>query len=609
MIYYSDHRFQLSVIFMAHGSVLPQAFTWAFGNAVLAMVLHWFLRSGIIEWHPVLQPTGAQVIWGGYTAVLGFLVVFRNNQAYARFWEGATSVIVVLLMVVVVVVLAAIVVAVVVPLPPPPSPSSLWFNAVSSLMAFCNTNAEMKREVDHFQNLMIRLASLLHCSALQEVCEIEDANLEILDCSNIDQESLYFLEKVHDRCEIIMSWIQRLIMKAHLAHIIIAPPPILSRSFQELSRGVVNLNNVRKIRDIPFPFPYNQVLIAMLAVHWIITPMLAASVVESTAWAGLMCFFVTGCLWAVIYIAKEIDQPFGEDPNDLPMVAMQRDFNRSLLNLMHPRAQMIPVFHHEKERKLTITGRYSGMSFPDSHKGDNASDCSDSHKPPVIKQGRRSVRLDGAEIDPSVVALELIPEEQEQETKADMGNPNARAGGFFRQHSSSSDASSSRRQRMIDAGLPGEWPRQISSASGASSVIASIPRTDADGRRNLNRASGYGMPTSVLGHSEPSESRTASWAAGGFDAQPSEIRCHGCRQAVHADWRYCTTCGHGRPICSCGTILQPETNVCHQCGREANEDSADGDDEPPPEPPHKSKPCCCQEQQDQIEFEDSGMFV
>merc|ERR1712050_334814 len=45
-----------------------------------------------------------------------------------------------------------------------------------------------------------------------------------------------------------------------------------------------------------------------------------------------------------MYIAIEIDQPFGDDYNDLPVKGMQKDFNRSLLQLLHPMAQMPPVY-------------------------------------------------------------------------------------------------------------------------------------------------------------------------------------------------------------------------------------------------------------------------
>lgn len=336
MIDYSDHNYVLGIVCQRTGSVLPQALVWALSNALFAGIAHWaisyisaYMEQNLDDFKG--QMDGVTTIWSGYTAVLGFLIVFRNNQAYSRFWEGATLV---------------------------NQTRGEWFNAVSSLIAFCDMSEARKTEVEHFQALLVRLASLLHCSALQEVCEIEDASLEILDPTGLEQESMAFLEIAHDRCEIIMQWLQRLIMVAHKDNVLIAPPPILSRSFQELSRGVVNLNNVRKIRDIPFPFPYNQVLVCMLAVHWIVTPLIAAFYVSSIWWACAICFFVTGGLWCVIYIAKEIDQPFGEDPNDLPMVEMQRDFNRSLSNLMEPLAQRIPDFVHDKTRQLKITGRY-----------------------------------------------------------------------------------------------------------------------------------------------------------------------------------------------------------------------------------------------------------
>ena len=33
--------------------------------------------------------SGLDSIWSGYTFILGFLIVFRSNQAYSRFWESA----------------------------------------------------------------------------------------------------------------------------------------------------------------------------------------------------------------------------------------------------------------------------------------------------------------------------------------------------------------------------------------------------------------------------------------------------------------------------------------------------------------------------------------
>merc|ERR1712060_1040768 len=125
--------------------------------------------------------------------------------------------------------------------------------------------------------------------------------------------------------------IQRLVVDAEDAGVINVAAPILSRPYQELSRGVVNLNNVRKIKDVPFPFPYAQMITCMLLVHWAMTPMLASQIIRSRWWAATTCFFVTTAYWSLLYIAAEIDQPFGSDKNDLPIREMQVDFNRSIL--------------------------------------------------------------------------------------------------------------------------------------------------------------------------------------------------------------------------------------------------------------------------------------
>ncbi|CAK9071615.1 Ubiquitin-conjugating enzyme E2 11 [Durusdinium trenchii] len=47
--------------------------------------------------------------------------------------------------------------------------------------------------------------------------------------------------------------------------------------------------------------------------------------------------------WTLFYIAQEIDQPFGEDSNDLPVVELQHEFNKNLLHLSSQ-----PVLQGEK---------------------------------------------------------------------------------------------------------------------------------------------------------------------------------------------------------------------------------------------------------------------
>merc|ERR1712039_1152262 len=58
-----------------------------------------------------------------------------------------------------------------------------------------------------------------------------------------------------------------------------------------------------------------------------------------------MCFLVTMSFWSLIYIAQQIDQPFGADANDLPVYQYQQDFNKSLVELLKPLSLKAPAFH------------------------------------------------------------------------------------------------------------------------------------------------------------------------------------------------------------------------------------------------------------------------
>ncbi|CAE8632590.1 unnamed protein product, partial [Polarella glacialis] len=256
-------------------------------------------------------------IWSSYSFVLGFVMVFRNNQAYSRFWEGTSLT---------------------------KQMKGQWYVAFSNIFAFCSRDDSKKADVARFQSVLVRLASLLHCSALHHICDLEDNRLEIINSDEMDPKSMEFLRGCANPQEVVTNWIQRLIVQADEAGIINISPPLLSRVFQEIGDGLTSLNNASKIKDFQFPFPYAQMISCMLFVHWLFTPIVAAHQIGSSAWAGAMSFCVAMSFWSLFYIALEIDQPFGEDANDLPIHKMQQDWNNSLLTLLLPCSQVVPTF-------------------------------------------------------------------------------------------------------------------------------------------------------------------------------------------------------------------------------------------------------------------------
>lgn len=112
-----------------------------------------------------------------------------------------------------------------------------------------------------------------------------------------------------------------------------APAPVSTRIFQEISRGIVGINNVRKIAEFLFPFPYAQLIANALWIHAVSTPFLAGIFLGRWTWAAAFTFSSVFPLVCLHLTAAEIERPFGSDPNDLPMVGMMKFLNKSLLLL------------------------------------------------------------------------------------------------------------------------------------------------------------------------------------------------------------------------------------------------------------------------------------
>merc|ERR1719203_1565051 len=117
------------------------------------------------------------------------------------------------------------------------SARSVWFNATSSTFAFMNRDAEKAREVKDFQELLVRLTSLLFVTALNMVSEVKNM-YEVLDLDGIDDETLRFFRGYPNKeakMELVLQWIQRLLVHGHDSGIINIPAPILARVFNELA--------------------------------------------------------------------------------------------------------------------------------------------------------------------------------------------------------------------------------------------------------------------------------------------------------------------------------------------------------------------------------------
>jgi len=322
------------------GSVFPQAAKYALIVSILSAVLKVMDQQ---DWIGLTKFAGQinNAVFSGFTFTLGFVLVFRTNQCYNRFLQGASSAC---------------------------TMRSKMFEAASSLVAFSTMSKKERPEVDIFIHKVVRLFSLVHGTALEVICDAGHKEFPVLDIGGIPEKNLECLKRSRGqlRVDMVYQWIITLVTHAVDTGLVAVPPPILSRVFHELELSRVEFNQILQIINIPAPFPYAQAASVLLGVYSISTPIIMVVWSTHPAVAFIITFVCTVALWSIELIATEIENPFGQDVNDLPVFEFQEDMNASLLMLLDPAAREVmdldPAANMNVSSLITLSRKFKSFS-------------------------------------------------------------------------------------------------------------------------------------------------------------------------------------------------------------------------------------------------------
>mmetsp|Transcript_28729 Transcript_28729/g.79100 ORF Transcript_28729/g.79100 Transcript_28729/m.79100 type:complete len:532 (-) Transcript_28729:79-1674(-) len=313
MIYYDSHHF--STLFKIHGSIFPKAIPVALLVSLVAFAIKLFENWGYFTLDTDIVKDS--VVYSGFSFTLGFILVFRTSESYNRFWVSATSV---------------------------NAMRTQWIAAASSLLAFVRMSKEPADVVQQFEHKVVRLFSLLHAMSLGAIASMENEHFECIDIMSFRKRDLEFMRERTDkmRAEIVYQWIQALIVKGIDSKVLIVPPPILTRVFQEMEQGMLDFNFLLQLMTIPFPFPYAQVTLVLIQIYVIWTPFVMSIWTNNPVTASIFTFLAIVCMNSINMIATELENPFGDDVNDLPVHEFHCEFNSQLLLLLEPEIQCPP---------------------------------------------------------------------------------------------------------------------------------------------------------------------------------------------------------------------------------------------------------------------------
>ncbi|CAE7530622.1 unnamed protein product [Symbiodinium sp. CCMP2592] len=198
---------------------------------------------------------------------------------------------------------------------------------------------------------MVRLFCLMHACAMEDLCNKGD-HFKLLDIEAFLPEDLKLLEQpdgantlenpISMQIQYVFIWIKYLIVQGIQSGLLDVPPPILTRAYQEIGAGMAQFHNAQMISMWPFPFPYAQLSLFLSVLHLFLSPIIMLKYTSSVWASALLTYISIVCVMSLNIIGVELENPFGEDTNDLPAAETHEQFRHHILLLADPGAWQVP---------------------------------------------------------------------------------------------------------------------------------------------------------------------------------------------------------------------------------------------------------------------------
>ena len=245
-------------------------------SATLTAALIFISNNFLPESETVETWWWASPLFSNMTAVIGFLLGFRLSQSLARYWEGAGCAFEI---------------------------TRTLFSAASSFFAFAHfRSAATEEEVKAFKHTIARLVSMLSAmmfTHLEDADPFADEGYEILGMASLSKAPFKVLDSQDHKTELVIQWIKIAVVNSVSTGQLSAPPPILTRAFDEIDRCVAKFSEGEKLTRVPLPAQYAMTLRFILIVHGCVTPAAMINMLGATFHAVMGAVLSTFILWSV----------------------------------------------------------------------------------------------------------------------------------------------------------------------------------------------------------------------------------------------------------------------------------------------------------------------
>jgi len=310
--YDPDKWFGFALLLQSRGSVMLESLPSALFSTITVLVLH------LVGYGP--DPLGKDLTFAFNVVSFAFTfsLVTRMANSYNRFWEGRMHL-------------------------------ATWTARVNDVAMCCKcfpkksdtiTILGVKHNVHReFQEEMSRMLCIFVGTCLQQMQEDPWDETQEWDSGAYEvdqlltQTEMTALELSEDRALTVMSWIMDTACAFPEWNV---PAPTQTRLHQQASEVLLAFNQCMKIVDTTLPFPMLQQSVFLLVTFLVSWPFLTAKLVTNTFWAMMVGFVPVSAFFGVHSVALELQDPYGDDANDLPLPQIHASMVRDIRILLEP---------------------------------------------------------------------------------------------------------------------------------------------------------------------------------------------------------------------------------------------------------------------------------
>uniref|UniRef100_A0A7S2LR46 Bestrophin homolog n=1 Tax=Leptocylindrus danicus TaxID=163516 RepID=A0A7S2LR46_9STRA len=284
-----DSKNTIQIILRRKGSVWKQVVPFCLLTVGISIGIYYFentyghdSENDENNLHITFDDAGHKML----ATMVAYLVVSRVNAAYCRFWEARTLL------------------------------SHALFSARQfSVNTVIFTNQDLSERANEWRFEM-----------RQGILELLSASLDALQDEDFHKDrKLKYLESTDTRKGYTASITQ---ISHQLQDMIVQQKDYLEKPMliqkelklhESISDFMTDINELAKISATPYPFPTTQMTRILLFVWMFTLPFALVNNAEDQYSTPILMFFITYGFFGLEFVAIELDDPFGTDPNDLEM--------------------------------------------------------------------------------------------------------------------------------------------------------------------------------------------------------------------------------------------------------------------------------------------------